>query len=113
VDEGLSIELSGFGWLDGGSGSLWEQTAAYMARILAIIKHSDIKLRLFRTSEGERLLKAIQNVSINTYHSAIRNITQTLVLLLIISKCQPRMVNYLHFTFMLVANQPDNRGPKP
>jgi len=58
VDEGLPLNVEGVAPL------LWDLTAPYMARMMAIVKHSDLDLQLFKTADGDKLLKAIQSVII-------------------------------------------------
>ena len=58
MDEGLAIDLTGRDLL-----TMWKLLSPYMARLLAILKHSNINLHIVRTSEGEKLQRSLEEVS--------------------------------------------------
>ena len=44
---------------------LWQLAAPYMARILAILKHSNINLHIIRQDEGAKIMKILQEVMVH------------------------------------------------
>jgi len=57
VDDGLAVEVGGQDLV-----SLWKMTAPYMARIIAIIKHSGINLHIINTALGQKIIKLLDMV---------------------------------------------------
>ena len=59
VGDGASVDLGGEELA-----SLWELSCPYMARILAVLKHSSINLNIVSSEEGATLLQAMEQVSV-------------------------------------------------
>ena len=59
VDDGLAVEVGGQDLV-----SLWKMTAPYMARIIAIIKHSGINLHIINTALGQKIIKFLDMVGV-------------------------------------------------
>ena len=57
MDGGIPIDLSGKELY-----TLWKYMSPYMARLLAILKHSNINLHIVHTAEGEKLQKNLEQV---------------------------------------------------
>lgn len=57
VHDGIPIDLAGKNLV-----TMWRLVSPYMARILAILKHSHINLNMVTTAEGEKLVKNLEEV---------------------------------------------------
>ncbi|ELU16141.1 hypothetical protein CAPTEDRAFT_214304 [Capitella teleta] len=55
VDEGLPVNIGSSDLV-----SLWESSGSYMLRILGILKHSKVNLRILNTLDGEKMMNKLQ-----------------------------------------------------
>ena len=59
ADTGISVDIGGQDLVN-----LWQLTAPYMARLIAIIKHSNINLNIINTIIGQKVINLLDMVNI-------------------------------------------------
>ncbi|KAK2167471.1 hypothetical protein LSH36_27g04002 [Paralvinella palmiformis] len=73
TDISYSIEIAGKDLVQ-----VWEFVAPFMARLLSLLKHSNINLHMLGTKEGEKLIKLMEQKAGLEYHTMIKPVYQLL-----------------------------------
>ena len=58
MDDGLNIDLPRETTIE-----MFEMIASYLSKVMSILKHSKVNLKIFENNDGLKLLKSLQNVS--------------------------------------------------